>query len=106
MRTVLYSRSHWTKTGQWLTSFYLLLIPSFPGSGAETGHRLGVQFCAISTGPAMMQSNGITNAVCNALESTACYNALDTYTNDNCYAAKQQTVDYYTQLSAVCEITQ
>lgn len=87
-------------------SHLLLIIINLPGSGAETGHRLGVQFCAISAGPAMMQSNGITNAVCNALESTACYDAFDTYTNANCAAAKQQNTDYYTQLSAVCQITQ
>lgn len=76
------------------------------GSGKETGHRLGVQFCQIAAaGPSLMSGDNLTKAVCNAVESTTCYSTLDDYVQNNCPDLMDTKMDYYQQLSDVCQIT-
>lgn len=76
------------------------------GTGKETGHRLGVQFCQIAAAaPALMSSDNLTKAVCNAVESTTCYSTFDEYVQGNCPELMDSNMDYYQQLSDVCQIT-
>jgi hypothetical protein len=77
------------------------------GSGLETGNRLGFQFCAIAQQAAFAPApESETQIICNAVESTSCYTAFDDYINQNCPGLRDQNMDFYTELSNVCMITQ
>ena len=65
----------------------------------------------LANGPQAMSAqetaDASTIAVCNAVESTLCYTALDDWVANNCAAARKdpKNDEYFTNLSASCAVT-
>lgn len=74
------------------------------GSGKMMGQTIGQQFCAIAAF-ASSPTKGVTQQICNAVESTQCRSTYETFVNNNCPdKLTPDNQDYFDSLANSCDV--